>query len=66
MLARIVGGFVLLHVLEDLCLLTTGRFLGPLLPIWIFYPAGMLFSAVVFTLFVRRVVLRGRTDLPLS
>jgi hypothetical protein len=62
MLARLVGGFVLLHIVEDLCLLTMGRFLGPLIPLWAFYPAGILFSAVVFSLFVKRVVQRVRTD----
>ena len=51
-----VAGFVGLHVLEDVGLLTLGRYLGPYLPAWIFFPVGILVSAVLFTIFAKKVI----------
>ena len=40
MIYRMVAGFVGLHMLEDLGLLSMGYFLGAHLPAWIFFPRG--------------------------
>ena len=56
MLYRMVAGFVGLHVLEDVGLLTLGRYVGPHLPAWIFFPIGILVSAVLFTIFAKKVI----------
>ena len=56
MIYRMVAGFVGLHMLEDLGLLSMGYFLGAPLPAWIFFPLGILVSTVLFTLFARKVM----------
>ena len=56
MLYRMVAGFVGLHMLEDIGLLSMGSFLGGHLPAWIFFPLGILVSTVLFTLFAKKVM----------
>ena len=56
MIYRMVAGFVGLHMLEDIGLLSMGYFLGAHLPAWIFFPLGILVSTVLFTLFARKVM----------
>jgi hypothetical protein len=51
-----VAGFVGLHVLEDVGLLTLGRYVGPHLPAWIFFPIGILVSAVLFAIFAKKII----------
>jgi len=53
---RMVAGFVGLHMLEDIGLLSMGYFLGAHLLAWIFFPLGILVSAVLFTLFAKKVM----------
>jgi hypothetical protein len=56
MLYRMIAGFVGIHILEDVGLLTLGRYVGPYLPAWIFFPVGILVSAVLFTIFAKKVI----------
>ena len=56
MLYRIVAGFVGLHLLEDVGLLTLGKYAGPHLPAWIFYPLGIAVSALLFTFLAKKLI----------
>ena len=56
MLYRIVVGFVGIHILEDVGLLSLGYFLSGHVPAWIFFPVGILASAVLFTIFAKKVI----------
>lgn len=56
MLYRIVAGFVGLHILEDVGLLSLGYFLSDHMPAWLFFPLGILLSGVLFTIFAKRVL----------
>jgi hypothetical protein len=55
-LYRIVVGFVGLHVLEDVGLLSLGYFLSGHVPAWIFFPVGIGVSTLLFTLFAKRIL----------
>jgi hypothetical protein len=55
-LYRMIAGFVGIHILEDVGLLTIGRYVGPYMPAWIFFPVGILVSAVLFAIFAKKII----------
>jgi hypothetical protein len=55
-LYRMVAGFVGLHLLEDIGLLALGKYAGPHLPPWIFFPLGIAVSAVLFSILAKRIM----------
>ena len=51
-----IVGFVGIHIVEDVGLLTLGRYVGPYMPVWIYFPVGILVSAVLFTIFAKKII----------
>ena len=52
-LATLAGSVGLIHGLEDICLLTMGRFLP--VPVWAMYVIGLTVSMILMTIIIDRL-----------
>jgi hypothetical protein len=55
-LLTLAGSIGLIHGLEDICLLTMGRFLP--VPIWAMYAIGLSVSMILMTIIIDRLTRR--------